>query len=79
MKRRKPSKGWHKIAFRMFQCKRTDMYDAIIFGAPKFQMWAWAVWRSGGVTSGMSCSLEQARRHANFIIANLERIRNETS
>ena len=71
---RKRTKGWHKVGFRMFQRKQIDLYDAIIFSSPRFLMWAWIVWHSGGQTSGIVFSLKEARRHANGIITNLEAI-----
>ncbi len=69
------SKGdgkWHKVGFRTFNRKLPDMYDALIFGSGRWSIWAWIVWRSGGSTSGVAYSLEEARKHANGIVTNLE-------
>jgi hypothetical protein len=64
--------GWHKIGYRMWQRKRLGAYEAIIFGSPRYQLWAWVVWHEGGYRSDVGSSLSEARRRVHEHIAEIE-------
>jgi hypothetical protein len=68
----KDGQGWHKRGQRCFRRDGSELFNAVIFGAPApQQLWAWAVWSSHRTDEGVEFSLAAARTKATAVIGRL--------
>jgi hypothetical protein len=62
---------WKKRGERVYRYETTKL-QSLIFSAPNFYMWAWAVWAEKESCEGVEYGLRAARLKANAAIDRIE-------